>query len=101
MLPSLLRSLEVRKDQMKPGKLLGGALFVIGLIGPVLFYASAASFPTYQAFPVCPLCPHVEVPFGHPLLWLQIGLSLGLFQGSVFAVLGFAAGYLVPAISQT
>jgi hypothetical protein len=88
----------VRKDRIKTGKIFGRALFVIGLIGPISFYVSPASFPTYQVFLVCPLCPHVEVPFGHPLLWLQIGLNMGLLQGIVFAVLGFATGYLVSAI---
>lgn len=83
---------------MKTGKLLGRALFVIGLIGPILFYASPASFPTRESHIVCPLCPIVEVPFGHPLLWLQVGLVSGLLQGTAFAVLGFAVGYFVSEL---
>jgi hypothetical protein len=85
---------------MKSGKLVGRLLFVIGFIGPLLFYATPPAFPTYQAFAVCPLCPMIEVAFGHPLLWLRIGLQFGLVQGIAFAVFGFTIGYGVSAISQ-
>jgi hypothetical protein len=80
---------------MKTGKRLGRFLFVIGLAGPLLLYASPQSFPTHEVHAVCPLCTNVEVPFAHPLLWLQIGLAVGLLQGIAFALLGFTVGCFV------
>lgn len=85
---------------MKNGRLVGRLLFVIGFAGPPLFYSTPPSFPTHQAFAVCPLCPIVDVAFAHPLLWLQIGLQLGIIQGIMFAVFGFTMGCFVSALSQ-
>lgn len=86
---------------MRTGKLLGRLSFVVGFIGPILFYAVPPPFATYQQFAVCPFCPHVEVLFSYPLLRLQIGLQFGLIQGLVFAVLGFATGYFISAIGRS
>jgi hypothetical protein len=80
---------------VKLGKVIGRITFVVGFVGPVLFYASPPSFPTYESHIVCPLCPYIDVAFGHALLWLQIGLELGLFQGIAFALLGFTLGYAI------
>jgi hypothetical protein len=83
---------------MKLGKRFARVGFVVGFMGSLLFY----SIPyTLQSHTACPLCPYVDVPLGHPLLWLQIGLSLGLIQGLVFAMLGFAIGYSIFRIKQS
>jgi hypothetical protein len=84
-----------RGGSVKLGKIIGRIAFVVGFVGPVLFYASPPSFPTYESHIVCPLCPYSDVAFGHALLWLQIGLELGLFQGIAFALLGFTVGYSI------
>jgi hypothetical protein len=74
-------------------KLFGRIGFLAGFMGPIVFYLIH-----YEAFIFCPLCPHVDVAFGHPLLWLQIGLTLGLTQGLIFALHGFAIGYSITKI---
>jgi hypothetical protein len=77
---------------MKLGRRFGRVGFIIGFIGPILSY----SVPyTLQSHAACPLCPYIDIAFVHPSLWLQIGLSLGLIPGLVFAMLGFAIGYSI------
>lgn len=80
---------------VKTGKRLGRIGFVMGFIGPVLFYSVPITFE-WHIF--CPLCPYIDVPFAHPLLWLQIGLQLGLLQGLTFALLGFIIGYSISQL---
>jgi hypothetical protein len=80
------------------GKRFGRVGFVVGFIGPLMFYLVPYPFKSRLG---CPLCPYIEVPFAHPLLWLQIGLELGLVQGLIFAILGFAIGYLISKIKQS
>jgi hypothetical protein len=72
---------------MKLGKLMGRIGFVVGFIPPVLFYAVLPY--TLESQLACPFCPYIEVPFGHPLLWWQIGLTWGPIQGLLLASLGF------------
>jgi len=69
---------------------------VIGFVGPVLFYAVPYTFESHIA---C-LCPYIDAPFMRPLDWLEIGLTVGLFQGLIFAVLGFAIGCSIFRIKQ-
>lgn len=83
---------------MRLAKRIGRFGFVLGFVGPVLFDASPPFFPTYESRIACPLCPYVDVAFGHPLLWLEIGLRVGLLQGIAFALIGFAIGC---AVSRT
>jgi hypothetical protein len=82
---------------VKLGKLFGRIGFVIGFVGPVLFYAVPCTFESHIA---CPLCPFIDAPFMRPLDWLEIGLKVGLFQGLIFALLGFAIGYFIFRIKQ-
>lgn len=58
---------------------------MVGFIGPVLFYSLG-----YES----------HVAFGHSVLWLQIGLELGLLQGLMFALLGFVAGYSISKVKN-
>ena len=85
-----------RERGLRLGKHFGRIGFLAGFIGPILFY-----FIHYEALIFCPLCPHVDVAFGHPLLWLQIGLTAGLTQGLVFALLSFAIGYSISKIKSS
>jgi len=73
---------------VKLGKLFGRIGFVIGFVGPVLFYVVPNTFVSPIA---CQLCPYIGVPF-KPLDWLEIGLKLELSQGLIFALLGFSIG---------
>ena len=83
---------------MKLGKRFGRIGFAVGFIGPILFYLVPFTFESHIA---CPLCPYIDVGDGHPSLWLEIGLTLGLVQGLAFALLGFAIGYSVFKIKQS
>jgi hypothetical protein len=74
------------------GKQLGRFGFLVGFIGPILFYSVPYTFK-WHIF--CPLCPYVDVAFAHPLLWLEIGLKVGLAQGLVFGLIGFVIGFLI------
>jgi hypothetical protein len=80
---------------VKLGKRLGRVGFVVGFIGPILFY----SVPyTFESPVVCPLCPIVFViPSPNPL---EMGLMVGLLQGLAFAILGFAAGWSISKVRQ-
>jgi hypothetical protein len=79
---------------MRIGRLLGRIGFVVGFVGPVLFYSLQA--PRI----VCPPCLQITVPFATSLDWLERGLKFGLFQGLAFAVLGFAIGCAISGIRK-
>ncbi len=82
---------------MKLGKKIGRIGFVVGFVGPVLFYVfytnSMASF-------ACLFCPHITMFGPTRLTWLQIDLGFGLVQGLAFALLGFAIGYAISKIQR-
>jgi hypothetical protein len=78
---------------VKLGKRFGRIGFLLGFVGPLLFYSLH-----YEVTVLCPLYPHVDPAFAHPLLWLQIGLMAGLTQGLVFAIAGFAMGYAISRV---
>ncbi len=80
---------------MKLGKRFGCIGFVIGFVGPVLFYASPPSFFAYESHFVCPWCPYIDIAFADTLTWLGVGLKLGLLCGLLFALIGLAIGYTV------
>jgi len=82
---------------VKLGKRLGRVGFVVGFVGPILFY----SVPyTFESQVVCPLCPIVLVFLPPRSLWLEMGLMVGLLQGLAFALLGFAAGWSISKVRQ-
>jgi hypothetical protein len=69
--------------------------FLIGFLGPVLFYASPISSLTFESHFLCPWCPYVD--WFHPTSTTRIGTGLGfaLFSGLVLAAVAFAIGYAV------
>lgn len=77
---------------MKLGKKIGRIGFVVGFLGPVLFYLPD-SF-TWESL-VCPWRPCIDGRFSTPLFWVRLGLTLGLVQGLTFALLGFGAGFFI------
>jgi hypothetical protein len=83
----------VERD-MKLGKRFGRIGFLMGFVGPVLFYGFGLGV-------ACPQCPYIDAIFWTPRDWLALGLGLGLMQGLVFALLGFAAGYIVSRIKRS
>ncbi len=83
---------------MKLVKKLGRIGFLVGFLGPVLFYGSKQLVMAFQF--ACPLCPTYMVAFWGPLDWLQLGLTFGLVQGLAFALLGFAIGYAISRIRR-
>ncbi len=78
---------------MKLGKRLGCIGFVVGFLGPVLFYASPPSFFTFESHYVCPWCPSIDVAFPPATTWIKLGLLFGLICGLILASIGFAVGY--------
>ena len=76
---------------MNLGMRFGRIGFLVGFIGPILFYSVPYTFESHIA---CPLCPYIDA-FGHPLFWLEAGFTLGLIQGLTFALFGFAVGYSI------
>jgi len=78
------------------GKRLGRIGFVVGFIGPILSYSIHR-----EVYLFCLLCPHVDLAFGYPLVWLKVGLALGLMQGLVYALLAFAIGYSISKIKPS
>ncbi len=80
---------------MKFGKRFARIGFLVGFIGPILFYPLH-----YQAQVLCPLCPYIFVP-PRALIWLQIGLVFGLIQGLTFALLAFAIGYSISKVKSS
>lgn len=83
---------------MKLGKTLGRIGFIIGFLGPVLFYASPPTLFTYESHVVCPLCPYVDIAFATRLTWIEVGLEVGLLFGLVSALVGFVIGYLISKV---
>jgi hypothetical protein len=83
-------------NEMKWGKRLGRVGFVIGFLGPVLFYA-APGF-TYESHFLCPWCPYIDIFPSDRLAWLSLGLSVGLFCGLILALVGFIIGYAVSKV---
>jgi hypothetical protein len=80
-------------EGMKLGKKFGRIGFVVGFVGPVLFYSFGVSV-------ACPQCPYIDAIFWKPMDWLALGLGLGLMQGLVFALLGFVIGYVISRIRR-
>ena len=85
---------------MKWGKRLGRIGFVIGFLGPVLFYASPFSFITYESHLVCPWCPYVDFFHATTLTWIRAGLVFGLLSGLLLALVGFLVGYAVSRMKH-
>ena len=83
---------------MKLGKRLGRVGFVVGFIGPILFYSVPYTFEWQVS---CPLCPYIFLPFHSPSVWLEIGLKVGLLQGLLFATLGFAIGWSISRVRKS
>jgi hypothetical protein len=79
---------------MKLGKLIGRIGFVVGFLGPVLFYSSPFRV-LYESHVVCPVCPYLEIPFATKLTWVGVGLWLGLVFGLVYAPIGFGIGWSI------
>ena len=78
---------------MKLGKMLGRIGFVVGFVGPLLFYLSPYSLPTYGPDVACPACPHIDLMFATRWTWIEIALKMGLCFGLIYALGGFAVGY--------
>jgi hypothetical protein len=85
---------------MKLGKRLGRIGFVIGFVGPLLFYASPSSWLTYESGFVCPWCPYVDFFFVTWLTLLQVGLTMGLISGLLLALIGFSTGCFVTLVRR-
>ena len=83
---------------MKWGKRFGRIGFVIGFMGPVLFYVSPSSFYTYESHIVCPWCPYVDIFSTNTLTWIRVGLVSGLLSGLLLALVGFLVGYAVSRV---
>jgi hypothetical protein len=85
---------ETTAIKVKLAKIAGRVGFVLGFLGPVLFYTTPAGSPLYESHLVCPVCPYVDgiMPTSG---WLQLGLTIGLLTGFGYALLGFGIGYLV------
>jgi hypothetical protein len=79
---------------MKLGKLVGRIGFVFGFLGPLLFYSSPYTF-LYESHAVCPVCPYIDIPFAAKMTWIEVGLTLGLFCGLAYALIGFAIGWSI------
>ena len=77
---------------MKLGKTLGRLGFVIGFVGPLFFYASPVSWPTYESHLLCPWCPYVDIWSNNWLDWTELGLTTGLASGLLLALVGFCTG---------
>jgi hypothetical protein len=84
----------------KLGKRLGRIGFVVGFIGPVLFYASPPSFFAFESHLLCPWCPIVDIFFANSLTYLEVGLTTGLFSGLLLAFAGFGIGYAISGIAR-
>ena len=73
---------------MRLAKTVGRVGFVFGFLGPLLFYSSPYQF-LYGSHIVCPVCPYVEIPVATKMMWIGVGLRLGLFCGLAYALIGF------------
>ncbi len=85
---------------MKLGKRLGRIGFLIGFVGPLLFYASPASWLTCESHLLCPWCPYIDIFFATWLTWVQVGLTMGLVSGLLLALIGFFAGCFVTLVRR-
>jgi hypothetical protein len=86
---------------MKLGKTLGRIGFVIGFLGPVLFYLSPPWFPTFGSGFVCPACVYVDIPVEATSVWVLIALATGLCNGITYALTGFVTGYLISMVTHS
>ena len=77
---------------MKLAKRFGRTGFVVGFVGPFLFYASPFSWFSFESHFVCPWCPYIDVMHPNWLTWVQLGLTVGLVSGLLFALVGFPVG---------
>lgn len=78
-------------------KTLGRIGLVVGFLGPVLFYLSPYSFPTFESHLLCPACPYVST-FATRADWVEMALKFGLFCGVLYALIGFAIGYAISKV---
>jgi hypothetical protein len=69
--------------------------FVIGLGGPIAFYDTTPPFFPNGSHLVCPWCPP-PASFPESVVWMS--LKLGLMSGVAFAVIGYAAGFLLSKL---
>jgi hypothetical protein len=82
---------------MKLGKRFARVGFLIGFVGPVLFYASPVSLFTFESHFVCPWCPYVDGAYQTRMIWIGMGL-FALVSGLVLAAVAFAIGYAVSKV---
>ena len=87
-----------RDNLMKFAKKFSGIGFVIGFVGPLLFYAAPPSFFTFESRFVCPWCPIVDPLFPSFWTWLRMGLVTGLISGVVLTLIGFSLGCAVSKV---
>jgi hypothetical protein len=85
---------------MKLGRLIGRIGFVVGFVGPLLFYGSPASWVTYESHLLCPYCPIIDIMFADWVDWLLVGLKTGLLCGLLLALVGFSIGYAVSKVKS-
>lgn len=93
---------------MKLGKRLGRIGFVVGFVGPFLFYASPFSWFSFESIFVCPWCPYIDVlDIGNRipalmranwLAWVNLGIAVGLVDGLLFGLAGFSVGCFVTLV---
>jgi hypothetical protein len=86
---------------MKLAKILARVGFVLGFIGPILFYASPTELPTYESHILCPACSYLTIPFATKMTWLEVGMKLGLLCGLCYALIGFGIGYCISGSRQS
>jgi hypothetical protein len=85
---------------MKLGKKLAATGLAFGILGSLLFYASPDLWLTHESHLACPSCPYVDSFPANPMNGLKLGLKLGLVSGSLFALLGFGAGYCITRLRR-
>jgi hypothetical protein len=86
---------------VKLAKTLSRVGFVLGFIGPVLFYASPTALPTYESHVLCPACPYIDIAFATKTAWLELGMEFGLLNGLCYALIGFGIGYCISRSRQS
>ena len=85
---------------MNLAKKLGCIGFIIGFIGPAVFYTSPVSFPTFGSHFVCPWCPIADWAFPTRWTWVNTALRFGVSSGLLLALTGLAIGYTASRISR-